>query len=80
MLTRIGKEVLFMATMVKVCIGYAKPAHDEPRFQVMDECGRLRIFWTKKEAQRWMQPYMQLVELPKVKREKQYIEVEEAWL
>lgn len=69
-----------MTAKVKVCIGYAKLARDVPRFQVTDECGPLRTFWTKKEAQQWMQPWMQLVELPKAKREKQYIEVEEAWL
>jgi hypothetical protein len=69
-----------MTAKVKVCIGYAKPAHDAPRFQVTDELGPLRTFWTKEEALRWMQPSMQLVVLPKHKREKQYIEVEEAWL
>jgi hypothetical protein len=40
----------------------------------------LRIFWTKEEAQRWMLPWMKLVVLPKPKREKQYLELEEALL
>lgn len=69
-----------MPKMVQVCIGYAKPVHDTPRFQVMDESGRLRTFWTKAEAQRWMQPWMRLEELPKVKPQKQYAEFEEALL
>lgn len=69
-----------MPQMVRVCIGFAKCAPAMPRYQVTDECGPLRTFWTKAEALRWMQPYMQLVVLPKPKREKQYIEVEEAWL
>jgi hypothetical protein len=69
-----------MAKLVKVCIGYAQSACVEPRYQVIDECGPLRMFWTKEEAKRWMQPYMRLVVLPKPKREPKYIEVEEAWL
>jgi hypothetical protein len=69
-----------MPQMVRVCIGYAKDVRDMPRFQVTDESGPLRTFWTKAEAQRWMQPWMGLEELPKPKRTKQYIEVEEALL
>jgi|APGre2960657404_1045060.scaffolds.fasta_scaffold08735_3 hypothetical protein len=69
-----------MGKTIRVCIGYATPAQDKPRYQVMDECGPLRIFWTKEEAQRWMLPWMKLVVLPKPKREKQYLELEEALL
>ena len=75
-----AKEELSMPRMVQVCIGFATPAHAKPRYQVLDEFGPLRMFWTKEEALRWMQPSMQLTELPKVKREKKYIEVEEALL
>jgi hypothetical protein len=69
-----------MPQMVRVCIGFAPPAHAEPRFQVRDEFGLLRTFWTKEEALRWMLPSMQLSELPKTKRVKRYIDVEEALL
>jgi hypothetical protein len=69
-----------MGKTIRVCIGYATPAQDKPRYQVMDECGPLRIFWTKEEAQRCMLPWMKLVVLPKPKREKQYLELEEALL
>ena len=67
-----------MPQMVQVCIGFATPAHAKPRYQVLDEFGPLRTFWTKEEALRWMQPSMQLIELPKTKRVKRYIEMEEA--
>jgi hypothetical protein len=69
-----------MPKMVQVCIGYAKAVPAKPRYQVTDESGPLRMFWTKAEAQQWMQPYMRLIVLPKPKLELQYIEVEEAWL
>jgi hypothetical protein len=74
------KEESFMVAKVKVCIGFATPVPDEPRYQVMDECGPLRIFWTKGEAERWMQPWMKLVVLPRPKRKKQVLEFEEALL
>lgn len=69
-----------MAKMVKVCIGFATLAPERPRYQVMDECGPLRIFWTKSEAKAWMQPWMTLTVLPKPERVKKYIEMEEALL
>jgi hypothetical protein len=80
MRTQNAMEVLCMPQMVQVCIGCVKAAQDAPRFQVMDELGLLRTFWTKREALAWMQPSMRLVVIPKPKREKQYIEVEQAWL
>jgi hypothetical protein len=69
-----------MPQMVQVCIGYAKTVRDKPRYQVIDEFGLLRTFWTKAEAVQWMQPSMRLNVVPKPQRVKQYIEVEEAWL
>jgi len=69
-----------MTQKVEVCIGYAKDVPVKPRFQVADECGPLRIFYTKAEALRWMQPWMRLTELPKCKREKLFIQCEEALL
>jgi hypothetical protein len=67
-----------MPQMVQVCIGYATHAQGRPRYQVLDELGPLRTFWTKEEALRWMQPSMRLNILPRVKRVKQYIEMEES--
>ena len=69
-----------MGKTVIVCIGSVTPAPEKQRYQVMDEFGPLRTFWTKAEAQRWMQPWMKLVILPKQKPVKQYIECEEALL
>lgn len=69
-----------MPQMEQVCIGSVTHAPVGPRYQVLDEFGPLRTFWTKKEAQAWMQPSMRLNVLPKPKRVKQYIEVEAAWL
>jgi hypothetical protein len=62
---------------MKFCVGYTTP-HSAPRYQVCDELGPLRVFWSKEEAMRWIQPPMVLVVLPKPKREKVYIEIEEA--
>ena len=69
-----------MPQMELVCIGYVTPVPVRPRYQVVDEFGPLRTFWTKKEALAWMQPSMHLNVLPKVKPVKRYIEVETAWL
>lgn len=74
------KEGLFMAKMVRVCTGSVLVVPATPRYQVTDECGPLRTFWTKAEAKRWMQPWMKLVVLPKAKPQKQYAEFEEALL
>jgi hypothetical protein len=69
-----------MPQMEQVCIGFATPVRERPRYQVLDEFGPLRTFWTKKEALAWMQPSMRLNVLPKPERVKKYIEVEAAWL
>jgi hypothetical protein len=74
------KEVFNMPQMELVCIGSATPVPARPRYQVVDEFGPLRTFWTKKEAQAWMLPSMRLNVMPKVKPVKQFIEVEAAWL
>lgn len=39
-----------------------------PRFQVHDEDGPLRAFWTRQAAEAWMLPGMSLVELPREPR------------
>jgi hypothetical protein len=62
---------------MKLCIGYA-PTRSQPRYQVVDDVGPLRVFWSKEEALKWMQPNMTVVVLPKPKREKLFIECEEA--
>jgi len=69
-----------MVKTVRVCTGSVLVVPVMPRYQVTDECGPLRMFWTKKEAEQWMQPWMKLVVLPKPKREKQFAEFEEALL
>ena len=48
------------------------------RFQVHDEDGLLRSFWTRKEAVAWKLPSMKLVVLPKVKQKTRAEEFREA--
>lgn len=48
------------------------------RFQIHDEDGLLRSFWTRAEALAWKLPGMKLVVLPKVRRKTRAEEFSEA--
>ncbi len=39
-----------------------------PRYQIHDEDGLLRAFWTRHDAESWMLPGMRLVVLPRPPR------------